>query len=211
VGIERLDEWQADGYRAIGRWWVQFSRLVGGMRTQMENRLRSPEDEHGLASVAFSQATAMQISAAFFGMCRLVGDLSDAEENIARQLQKEVDDVIRLRNKIGHGDWLIGQDIEPNSILAHLIRFYPKAPHRRVETLTAKDLDARSDRLGELARMVWLFGGITLAGQVELLTVNGLAKPGEYRVSDVLIAENVPKGGNGGRIAIAGPRASELL
>lgn len=209
---ERVAEWEDDGYRAIGRWLVQFSRLIGAMRANMENRVRRGEDSPELAMLPFAGVPAGLISDSFFGMCRLVGELTDPEENIANQLQKAVGIEIQTRNKIAHGDWLIGQGPEHGedpTIHAYLMRTYATAPHYRVETFTARDLDKRSRRLQVLGRMVWIFGAVTLGSP--LLTVNGLAEPGTYRVSDVLIAENVPKSGKGGQVLLGGSRASELL
>jgi hypothetical protein len=204
-------DWEADGYRAIGRWVVVFSRLIGGMRQNMENRLRQTGDNQHLPSLAFAGAQAGQIADSFFGMCRLLGDLDDAETNIANQLQGEngVRGEIERRNKIAHGDWMIGRGNEPNTVQTYLIKVYPKEPHRRIETYSAEDLDRLSDRLHALGRMVWLFGQLALG--LPIFTVRGVAEAGLYRVSDVLIAENVPKNGKGGRVVIAGPRASEIL
>lgn len=36
-------DWRDNGYRAIGRWFVEFARLVGGMRANMEGRLRETD------------------------------------------------------------------------------------------------------------------------------------------------------------------------
>jgi hypothetical protein len=204
-----VEDWEADGYRAIGRWLVQFSRLIGGMRTNLEKRLRRDGDDQALVSVAFAGAQAKLILDSFFGICRLIGDLDESEANVANQLQKEVVEHNQTRNKIAHGDWLIGREDEQGTIEAHLIRVYAKAPHRRVETYSAEDLDKLSDRLRQLGRMVWLFGQLALG--LPVLPVNGASEVGIYRVGDVLIAENVPKGGKGGQVVIAGPRASEIL
>jgi hypothetical protein len=198
-----------DGYRAIGRWVVEFSRLIGGMRANLENHLRKPDENPEVVGVVFGDAAARQISDAFFAICRLLGELDDPEENIAKQLQKEVGEEITMRNKIAHGDWIIGKGIEEQTAQTYLVRVFAKAPHRRVECLTSRDLDDRSDRLYALRRMVYIFGELAL--RLPILTVNGLSHPGAYRISDVLIAENVPRSGKGGQVVMAGPRASELL
>ena len=105
-------DWQDDGYRAIGRWFVEFARLVGGMRANMEERLREP-DHPEVAQLIFGAATAKQISDAFFAMCRLIGDFDEAETNVANQLQKAADEEITRRNNIAHGDWIIGKGNDP--------------------------------------------------------------------------------------------------
>lgn len=201
------------GYRAIGRWVVEFSRLIGGMRANMEERLRRPDDESTLVTLAFGASTAGEISDSFFAMCRVVGELEDAEKNIANQLQNEVDETIRTRNKIAHGDWLVGVPHDPDDAAqTYLVRVQPnlrEAPHRKVEALTAKDLDKRSDRISALCGLTFPFG--LLALRLPILTFGGLAKPGTYRVRDVLVAENVPKSGKGGQVVKSGPRASELI
>lgn len=202
-----------EGYRAIGRWIVQFSRLVGGMRQNMENRLQRPDDGNVPMSLVFGAAHAGEISNAFFAICRQVGSLDAAELNIAAQLQNEVDAAITERNKIAHGDWIIGRSNSDETVETYLVRVYPnrrRPPFHEIKTLNSKDFDELSDRLGVLASLVWPFGQLAL-GVPALKATGSLSKPGEYRVRDVLVAKNVPKTEKGGRVERDGPRASEII
>jgi hypothetical protein len=203
-------DWQDDGYRAIGRWFVEFARLVGGMRANMEERLREP-DQPEVAQLIFGAATAKQISDAFFAMCRLIGDFDEAETNVANQLQKAAEEEITRRNNIAHGDWIIGKGNDPATAQTALVRVHPnrrKPPHNTKYTST--DLDDLSERLGRLCRMTWVFGMIVLGGPI--MTTSGRVMPGgTYRVSDVLIVKNVPRSGKGGDVVVGGPRASEIF
>lgn len=205
-------EFEDEGYRAIGRWFVEFARLIGGMRSNMETRLQKHDERPEVVQLVFGAATAQQIADAFFAMCRLVGDLDAAENNVATQLQNAIGKEITRRNNIAHGEWVLGQGLEPGIAQAYLVRVHPnrrKAPHHEVTTMTSKDLDERSDRLDSLSRLTYVFGMIVLGGPI--LTKNGVVPADTFRVSDVLVAENVPKNGKGGEVVMAGPKASLIL
>lgn len=205
-------DWQDDGYRAIGRWFVEFARLIGGMRSNMEERLRDAEYPE-VAQLIFAAAGAQQIADAFFAICRTVGNLDAAEINVANQLQNEVGTEITRRNNIAHGDWIIGKGNEPSTAATALVRVHAnrrKGPYHQVTAMTSASLDELSERLMTLSSMTYVFGMVVLGGPIQ--TTTGVVVPeGTYRISDLLVAENVPRGGKGGDVVIGGRRAGEVF
>lgn len=109
-----------EAYRALGRYLVEFSRLVFRMRDAMEQRLQRPDDPPALIQFAFNDVSAAGIGHSFFAMCREVGDLDDEEEKIRELLFAEVvQKAIPERNRIAHGDWWVGlHDAESGAPLA---------------------------------------------------------------------------------------------
>jgi len=201
-----------EAHRAIGRYVVAFSQLIYQMRALIGDSLTS---DAKAAELALGQATAIQIADSFFGTCRYRGELDRAEVNIANQLQTEVGEKVTERNKIMHGDWAVGgAPWGARKVLerARLIRTYPNrrdGDFTEVESYEISDLDKISDRLIALRTLVNDFGRGAL-GLRMFRSDAEWSKDGEYRVSDVLIAKNVPKSGKGGTVVRDGPRASEL-
>jgi hypothetical protein len=97
-----------DAYRAIGRYIVTFSEMFGFMRQTMSERLTRPGGDFALAELALAEYTAYPIMHAFFAMCRTLGNLDATEKRIATWLLKRVGERIEQRNRIAHGDWLLG-------------------------------------------------------------------------------------------------------
>src|SRR6188472_2423007 len=96
-----------DAYRAVGRWFVEFSRMLIHMRMCMESCL-SKSGEPMLAKLALGEMTADPLANAFFGMCLHATHLDENEEKVAIRLRKEVRDEITRRNDFAHGDWWVG-------------------------------------------------------------------------------------------------------
>jgi hypothetical protein len=199
-------------HRAIGRYVVTFSQLIYEMRRMAGDALTS---DRKAAELAFGQATAQQIADSFFGMCRYRGGLDSGELNIANQLQTEVGEKVTERNKIMHGDWWVGGElggVRKMLELARLVRVYPNrrtGDFQRIEYYSIGDLDTISDRVVVLRLLVSRFGGCALALSMRRAD-NTESSPGEYRVSDILVAESVPSSGKGGSVVHAGTRAKEL-
>lgn len=117
-GMSATQAEKDDAYRAVGRWFVQFSRMLFHMRLCMEGCLGRPDDPM-LAKLALGEMTADPLANAFFGMCFHAGELDDQEEKVAVRLRKEVRDEITRRNDFAHGDWwlaLARRRTEPEAI-----------------------------------------------------------------------------------------------
>jgi hypothetical protein len=177
-----------EGYRALGRWIAEFSRMISVMRDLMVQRLKKAGDPLELAELAFNGATAGPITDAFFGMCRLLTEHDTDEEQAARKLRESVLDQITLRNTVAHGDWYIGywsttggaepgqETVEPDAPWVERIIAGRKAgPRRSVK----ENLDEHSDELARLRTLLRQYG--TLCFRLH---------PRAKRVRDVLVIEN---------------------
>jgi hypothetical protein len=219
---EHQSKWQADiseAHRAIGRYFVAFSRLVAQMRGMMSQRLVIVgDDKVELAELAFANATAQPIADSFFAMCRYDGDLSDAEKGVCELLCRAVTDEIEWRNKFAHGDWWIsprfGDPAKPE-----LIRMKPKAREGIPAELTQhppKEMDARSDALWALIRNVTEFGALALGLSV-IAHIEGKTRKAPrraYRVEDVFAYTPPRKSGRKhekAKFERSGPRATEVV
>jgi hypothetical protein len=209
---EELRRLTDEAHRAIGRYVVAFSQLIYQMRIIIVYGMTT---DAKLGELALGQATAQQIADSFFGICRYRGNLDSVEANIANQLQTEVGQKVTERNKIAHGEWWVGGALggaRRTLELARLVRVYPnrrEGDFEQVDQYSAADLDKISDRLIELRTFVSDFGRGAL-GMPMYLADQTMSAPGEYGISDVLVAKDVPKSGKGGTVVREGPRASEL-
>jgi hypothetical protein len=154
-----------DAYRAVGRYVVEFSRLIFQMRTAMEIRLGTEPPMLGI--LAFGEATAAQVANACFAMCETAADLDDDEQKVADWLRKAVRKEIETRNDFAHGDWWIGwvSGGEPDNITTPwLDRIKPsRRKGARVKTeISVAELDERSEKLIRLRNLVAQFAQVCL-------------------------------------------------
>lgn len=206
-----------DAYRAIGRYVVAFAEMVREMRVIVGLYIAGGT-RWILVDMAFGEATAQPVSAAFFSLCRDAGEFTKTEEDVADALSKGVGKTIRERNDIAHGDWTIGaitfdEHRNPETVTPRLLRATPRAkkPYK-VEPLKPSEIDARTDRLLELLNMVDEFGRLALGLPVFRLMADGGSKvsTGEFRVGDVLGIKK--RSGKKDPLAVrTGPRADEVM
>src|SRR5581483_9489563 len=97
-----------DAYRAVGRYVVEFSQLVGRMRNLLTGRLSGEDVPQAISELALGEATAHQMMVAFFGACRYLGGFDAAEAKVEAHLRNRVAHTIEKRNDVAHGDWWIG-------------------------------------------------------------------------------------------------------
>lgn len=154
-----------DAYRAVGRWFVEFSRLLFHMRLCMEDRLGQSDDPM-LAKLALGEMTADPLANAFFGMCLHAVDLDDQEEKVAVRLRKEVRDEIGRRNDFAHGDWWIGFGVKEDGAGGDPALMRTKPSRKKDPWVTREvpitEIDERAEALHDLRQMVAEFGGICL-------------------------------------------------
>ena len=118
---EQLEARRQAAYAAIGRYFVEFSRLTFHMRTLMERRLGRPGDSGTVMQLVFGDATAATLAHTFFALCKELGNLGPDEEKIRLRLYDEVvQKAIPERNDFAHGDWwvgaiVIGPDVDPHA------------------------------------------------------------------------------------------------
>jgi hypothetical protein len=163
-------------YRAIGRYMVAFSYLVSEMRAGIETRFDSDSE---IARLALGEAFVSQIANAFFAICEYSVELDDEEQQVAIRLKKEVNDAIKDRNDIAHGDWHIRSWRRPEP---HMVR---TKPGRRAGAVVEKarpveELEELSDALEDLAETVIEFALLCFA-----IHPNADQIEGEVRVRDI--------------------------
>ena len=187
---DRLGRQQNDeAYRAIGRYFVAFSRLIGFMRADMSTRLAKPGDAR-LMGLVFGRAAARAITDSFFAMCEECGEFDEAETLVSRSLKRQVEAVTSRRNAFAHGDWWVGEEgalgmrpIEP----IELVRVRPGRRNGAgtSEVLTVDGLDAEAEAIERLTWTVGRFGQLAL--RLPLFK-------GDIRVRDVFVAVDGPEG-----------------
>ena len=219
---EERTKWQADlneAHRAIGRYFVTFSRLVAHMRGLMSQRMVVKSgDKVELAELAFATAPAQQIADSFFAMCRYDGDLSESEKGVCELLCRAVQEQIEWRNKFAHGDWWIspyyGDPAKPE-----LIRVTPKKREGMPAELThhpPAEMDKRSDALWALIRDLTEFGALALGLRV-IAHVGGetrVVPRRTFRVEDIFTYTPSRKSGRNpqkAKFERDGPRANEVV
>lgn len=217
---EQKAEWQADideAHRSIGRYFVQFSRLVAHMRGMMSQRLVIEGDNKvELAELAFGGAMAQQIADAYFAMCRYDGGLSDAEKGVCNLLQSAVNEEIEWRNRFAHGDWWINPHLG-DPAKPELVRMTPRKREGIPAELThhpPKEMDARSDAMSALHADVAEFGMLALSLRVITVTGGDLRSTRrEYRVEDIFTYTPGRSGKHKQKATFErnGPKAGEVL
>jgi hypothetical protein len=182
------DQHRNEAYRAIGRYVVEFSRLIYHMRNRLEGRLTREDDSRTAAILALSETYAAQIANAFFAVCGLE-DLDSDEKKIASKLQKEVIKEINRRNDIAHGDWWVGGGPSPHGVWPDPALWRAKASRKdepiQFRDLPIEELDRASDGLHELVQSVALFGDLCLFGGP--LGLQWIIDGRPARVSDALM------------------------
>jgi hypothetical protein len=165
AAVTGSDAERDDAYRAVGRYVVEFSRLVFHMRFQIEGQL-SGEGDSLIARLALGETPANQITEAFFAICEHAADLDLAELKVAVHLKKGVRDEIKRRNDFAHGDWWIGFGEKPDGSMGDpmLLRVKPgrKKNPSQPKMLSVDEIDEVSDGLYALRQQVAEFGDLCL-------------------------------------------------
>lgn len=197
-----------DAYRAVGRYVVEFSQLIGRMRNLLTGRLAGKDVPQALSELALGEATAHQIMVGFFGACRWIGEFDAGETEVEKSLRKRVVETIEKRNDVAHGDWWIGilRANATDMIPPKLVRIRPlRENYEKTENLSASDIDAQTDEIIDLINVIEEFGRLALGLPVHTTSPDGKLgyEHGVFRVSDVLVKD-------GSVITRSGPRASEV-
>lgn len=153
-----------------------FSYLVAEMRAGIESRF---DTDFEIAQLALGEAFASQITNAFFAICEHSVELDDEERQVAIRLKNEVNDAIKERNDIAHGDWHVNSWRKPGP---HMVRTKPgrKAGAAVEKARPVEELDELSDALEDLAETVIEFALLCFG-----IHPHADAVEGEVRVRDV--------------------------
>lgn len=161
-------EHRDDGYRALGRYFAEFSSLVEIMSRGISDHLKSCGVSSKIPPLILGAAPAEGIATSFFAVAQVVHEHDEEELRVARELKKQVLSEIPFRNDAAHGDWIIG-GVGPKAgaRVAQQGPLEPKPPfairhkpgrQKGSTVIVRDDLDARSDDLQQLAYFASLYG-----------------------------------------------------
>jgi hypothetical protein len=189
-----FDAERDDTYRALGRYVVEFSRLLWWMRKMVAEKIGNRE----LVELTLGEVTASPIASAFFAICKHSApfEFDDDEQAIARTLSNAVADEITRRNDYTHGDWWIGWGNEESGMSEpQLVRTKPtrKEGPVRTDLLAASTIELAAVRLVELRNLVGEFGFVCLQ-QWMYDPLTGLTPGQIIRVRDVFAVEGTGAG-----------------
>ena len=145
-------------HRAVGRWIVEFSRLVMFMRLAIELRLARGVDLVE-AKIVLGEASADQITGSFFELCSHCGEPNEAETKSLKCLKGQVREQISRRNDFAHGDWLGGS---PEGLSIWRTKPGKKGAAWGFKEPSPDDLDDWSESLRRLGKTVGEVGLICL-------------------------------------------------
>jgi hypothetical protein len=156
-------------YRAIGRYVVAFSQLVGHMRRLIARHL-TDETSHPRASVEvlLGDVGPRNVADSFFSLCRTAGNLEGDELLVAARLQKRVMEANEFRTDVAHGDWTVGdfEGADGDRVLPpELLRIKASrkdTPAAQALPIKVEELNAFTDDLWTLAMLVLDFGKLAL-------------------------------------------------
>lgn len=150
-----------DVHRAIGRYVVEFSRIIFIMREALI-RIVAPNGIYWYAAgLAFGESNASQIANAFFAVCDDRA-LDEDDLKIIRGLEKQVREAIKTRNDFAHGDWWVGIQGPRGMEAPFFERVKPtrRAGPYELRKVSAAELDGLSDALVTLRDWLWEVGAI---------------------------------------------------
>lgn len=163
VSLVDAREQRDDAYRAIGRYTVEFSLLVAGMREVITVHIADKQRSEAM-QLALGSLTAQQVADPFFAVCRAVGELDSDEQPIEKLLRTHVNDEIEERNRIMHGDWFVarwarGDREAPTAARVRVSARNVRNPLQQ-DNFTVADIDVIGERVAALKNVVWEFGTI---------------------------------------------------
>ncbi|HEY5429897.1 MAG TPA: hypothetical protein VIK04_12335 [Solirubrobacteraceae bacterium] len=166
VALGDAREQRDDAYCAIGRYTVEFSLLVAGMREIIALHT-TDEQKRDAAQLVLGSLMAQQVADPFFAICRAVGELDQDGQAIEKLLRKRVNEEIEEieeRNRIMPGDWLTArwtrEDFEaPTAARIRVSARNVKEPVQQ-GNFTVAEIDEICERVAALKNVVWEFGTI---------------------------------------------------
>jgi hypothetical protein len=153
-------------YRAIGRFMVSFSCLVGRMERgiTMIAGHRGGQEAMQAWHLGLAGIEANRIRVLFFGVAATAVELTDEEQRIHKALSKAVEKLIPIRNAFAHGEWYLtgstgdGGFSFKGAALRYIQPHYLTGFVDKSDTYTAvqietmcNEVDALRDRLGDFA------------------------------------------------------------
>jgi hypothetical protein len=182
------DRERDDAYRAVGRYVVEFSRLVFHMRLAIEENFAGVANQK-LAARVLNRVPADGVRRDFFSLCKESG-LKGAEKDIAKCLEDGVRREVERRNKFAHSDWWIGvgsQDGEAGKPTLSQAGFLALTHY------SISELDDFSDHLHTLRQQVAEFGDLCLGSWALGINLDPTARVGDiFTLEDGVVRRNGP-------------------
>ena len=119
-------------YKELGRFVVAFSHLLHSLESSTIFLFELGPYQHAIRiQAALADRTAAPIAASFFSVFfkRWEGALSKDEESIMACVRKEIDEIIKERNRLMHDVWLsksVGGDPGPHDLSRLRVRAHGK-------------------------------------------------------------------------------------
>jgi hypothetical protein len=149
-------------YRALGRFTVEFSRMVDAMETGLYFTIGG--NQLLLRSIT-AELTADPLRRAWRSIMRQAIELSPQDVDVLAKLASEVSKVINLRNDWAHGTWFVGFGSEEGESQASLMRFKNLTkglarPSQLESAPTAAYIEQAATYTNVIAQAVQVFGTI---------------------------------------------------
>jgi hypothetical protein len=123
------EELNAKTYMALGRYVVAFSGLLHALESSTVHLIVPEPDGRKmmLLGAALSERTASPVVAAFFSVFykHWEGQMSDDDTAVMKCLRRELEDVVKERNRLMHDAWMgrtVGGDPGPHALARHRVR-----------------------------------------------------------------------------------------
>jgi hypothetical protein len=147
-------------YQALGRFTVEFSRMVDAMETDLYFTIGG--NQLLLRSIT-AELTADPLRRAWRSIMTQATELSPRDLDVLAKLAYEISEVINLRNDWAHGTWFVGFGSEEVQSQASLMRFKNSAkglarPSQLESTPTAAYIEQAATHANVIARAVQMFG-----------------------------------------------------
>ena len=135
-------------YRALGRYFYEFSGLENSIRSAVHRA--SGADYHSFLLITGS-LTAQPLTDAFVALCKISDRVDEQGMLVVRGRQREINEVIPMRNDLAHGWWISTADVGGS----HLWRTKPaRATPIDVRQYSVAELEEQSDRMIRLRTCV---------------------------------------------------------
>ncbi len=179
------EEHQAEGYRQVGRYVTEFSRLLWVIRDLVADRLRKQRDPPNLIDLVFRRTSAEPLVDTFFDMCRMLVEHEPDETEAADKLNAAITKQIKWRNRVAHGDLAVGywssKGGDPEGAKPMPPEVWQVVGGKGKGRARRPDFDANSDELETLRTLVWHYGHFCLRSGGD---------PKIKRVRDVLVVKD---------------------
>jgi len=145
-------------YRAIGRYMVSFSWLVGTMERGIISISGIPGGQETLRAwhLGLAGIEANRMRELFFGVAGTALEMTEEERRIHSRLSKAVVAVIERRNSFAHGEWYVVRSTDDGGFafdeahVSHIKTHYLTGFVDKSEVYTAEQLEALCEEIDEL-------------------------------------------------------------